>query len=484
MPLQPLAAVLEILARDSRPRRGATSTLSLLLDLLHFGEFEVYEQVSSYGRADFVNLAGFKGRGDATEALWLVSCVSTGADPVPARWRSTGGNPLGPRVDRATGLVHGLGAASGKVDLVLKLLAASRFMRDELARPLAVIALFGEEAAGTGMRALLEGQPKGPGAAVFDAPTNLELWAAHPGLVGVRVEIARRVRYRRMPPFRGVFEVTVRGRSAHALAPLEGPDALARGLEALDALRAAGDARVLAFESGEGSNRTAGHCKMTVATSYASPPPLPGAVHIEALADGTPVPFPVDELLDAWFVARAAGLAAVEALLAERGADLLPTPRSRASAGAVATDRDAVTGALSLWRGAGASTEEICETLAGAMQRALAGREELELAIQVVQDRPAFAAAAPGQESGLIGLARGALRASGLPAAVTSGLATTDAGLLAARGTPALVFGPGRGLHDLYRDDEAVPIAHIEAAVGFYEKLIAAWCLAPPANPA
>ncbi len=476
MPVKPVDAVLEILRRDSRLRHSASDTIAYLMDLMFYGELHIFEQVSSSETADFVNLVGL-GHGERVdEPLWLVSCVSTGADPVPGVWRSTGGDPFEPRLDPRTGLLHGLGACSGKVDLVLKILAASRFRHERLVRPLHVVALFGEEARGTGIRALLDGNSARPAAALVGAPTNLEIWTDHPGYVSFRLQIERQIRHRRMPPTRGFFEVEVPGRSAHAQVPHLGADALARGLEVLKQLRQAGDVRVLSFEAGEASNRVPARCAMQIATSYDDLPPLPPDVTARALADGTPLPFPIDPMFEAWLRARDAGLAAVAEVTAPERNALAARPRPAAHTGWLESDRDTVTGVITMWTGPGVDTHAIGDRFVAAVQRALAREDELDFTVQVTQDRAALAAGA--DDSGFLTAARESLRAAGVPPVLSGGRLSTDAGLIAETGAATLVFGPGRGAGDLYRDDEGIPVSHLEAALRFYEAMIARWCLA------
>ena len=76
----------------------------------------------------------------------------------------------------------------------------------------------------------------------------------------------------------------------------------------------------------------------------------------------------------------------------------------------------------------------------------------------------------------LIRSAREALRDSSLAPVTSSAPYVSDAGRLAALGVPTLLFGPGRGLGDLYRDDERVPIAHLHAACDAYSAIIERLC--------
>jgi len=476
MPIHPIQAAVEILGRDSRLRHGANDAVAYLMDLLYYGEFSIFEQVSSGGPVERVNLIGSKRGSDSGEApLWLISYINSSVGPVPSRWASTGGDPFAARAPVAGGMLYGLGATSGKVDAVLKILAASRFRLEELKRPIHVVTLAGEESTGSGVRSLLATGPSPNGVAVIGAPTNLELWTDHPGCVALELELNRRLRHRRMPPSRGVFEIEISGRSAHAQTPALGIDAIAAGADAIAHLRATSEIRILGFEAGEAANRVAGRCLLRIATSAEEAPDLGPDVEVRPIADGTALPFPLDNLYDAWFKAREAGVAAVtERLGVQRNASAARPPVPAAT-GRLHTDRNSIAGTVMLWTGPGVSTRDLCEEFARAVGQALAGEDEIEVGIEVLQDRPAFVATEPGPA--LLDAARYAANAAGLVVARTGGVLTTDAALLRQAGIETLVFGPGRGVGDLYRDDEAIPLAHLEAAFKFYVALIQRWCV-------
>jgi len=476
MPIEPLNAALDMLGRDSRLRHNASDTVSFLMDLLYYGEFDIFEQVSSGEIFERVNLIGTKGQHRLDEPLWLIGTFNSSFDPFPNAWPSLRGDAFAPRVDRARGLLHGLGA-NAKLDIILKILAASRFRLEELGRPICIAAISGEEALGSGARSLLSSGPAPCGVALVGAPTNLELWTDHPGCITLKLELMRRLRHRRMPPCRGFHEVEITGRSAHAQSHALGDDAIERGLAVLEDLRAAGDIRLLSFEAGEAANRVAGRCHIRVATSYDDIPDLGPDAVTRPIEDGTALPFPIGGLFAAWLKARDAG---VEAIVSRLGIPRNPPaarPLVPAWTGRVATDRNAVSGQVTVWTGPGVSTHDLCERFATAVQQALAGIEEIEVEITVLQDRPPLAAR---DDAGpLLEVARGALRDAGLVPVVSGGTLTSDAGLLRGAGIDTLVFGPGRGPSALYRDDESIPVAHIEAAFNFYVNVIRRWCVQP-----
>jgi acetylornithine deacetylase/succinyl-diaminopimelate desuccinylase-like protein len=450
--------------------------MSFLMDLMYFGDFSILEQVSSGETFDRVNVIGKKGPAKGPP-LVMLSTISTSVEPIPAQWRALGGDGLAAQRSDDGKRIHGLGANGGKVDAVLKILAGASIPAESFVRPLYVVALSGEEAHGSGVRATLDLLNAGQGAAVLHAPTGLALWTDHPGCIGLRLELTRRIRHRRMPPHAACFELRLTGRSGHALSDREGPldDALARGLALLDTLRAHGEVRVLAFEAGETANRIPGRCVMQVATSYPVLPSLPPDVEVTPLAEDAALPFPINALFEAWFAARDAGLSALAGRLGEQRNAAHARPTRGSWTGRVRSDRDAIEGSIMLWTGPGVQTSDLVERFADAVQQALVGQEELEVHIEVVQDRPAFAGG-EGHEA-LLDLAQLALRRAGLPAEIRGGTFTTDAGLFRAHGLDVVCIGPGGPLDRLYRDDESVDVARLEGASRFYEALIRAYCV-------
>jgi hypothetical protein len=336
MPAPLLDAVCKILARDSRLGEDLSASIDDLMDLLYYGEFSILEQVASGPMGDVVNLIGRKGPADGSGGLWLMSCTATGPLPTPSLWQKTGGDPFAARADADAGLLYGLGAASEKVDFALKLLAAASIPAQTLKKPVVIVAMFGNEASATGTPTVLSG-PDQPDAVLLGAPTNLELWTDHPGCVALSLRVVREVRHRRMPPSRGFFRLVVDGRSAHAQCAALGVDALDRVLTTLPVWRKRGDVRVLSITCGDSPNRVCARAELLIATTEDDLPPLPPDTHAEPLPDGAAVPFPIDDLLDAWLTARAAGVAAV--LEAQQCAANPPTPARDAQLTSAASPR-------------------------------------------------------------------------------------------------------------------------------------------------
>jgi acetylornithine deacetylase/succinyl-diaminopimelate desuccinylase-like protein len=474
MPVEVLQAVRDLLARDSRPGQQLGSTIDYLMDRLFYGEFHIFEQVSSSRYTDYAKLIGMKDPGTQEAPLWLIGHLGSGVEPTPSRWRATDGAPLRATLDASGGLLYGLGAANAKVDLLLKLLVTARIDKARLKRPICLIGLSGDESHGLGLGDLLDGRFPLPGAALIGAPTNLELWTRHPGSVTVRLTTQRTLRHRRMPPCRAMIAITVNGRSSHAQCPTLGSDALALGFKTLRTLRNHGDLRVLSFSAGEGAHRTAGRCHMQLATSFDELPDLPAYVEVEHLPDGAAVPLPIDKMLEAWLRAHDAGIAAARSMLGHGECTGASRPRVDVHTGWMKSDRDQLVGEVTLWTGPEADHHAMLEAFGEAAHAQVRGRDESEIEVEVVQERPYFDGLASAGT--FLDEAKRAMQRTGLPPVVSASRYVSDAGCLAQRGIPTLLFGPGRGLGDMYQDDERVPLRHLDAAYRVYEALIESWC--------
>ena len=474
MPIKPVKAALEVLAHDSRLDRPASDTISYLMDLLYYGDFRIFQQVASADGHDYVNLIGAKGPSEGEKPLWLISSVATGQLPHPNTWQRTGGDPFKPCVDEEFGQVYGFGATSGKVDFVCKLLAASTVGASELNRPLYVIGLFGEEGCSTGLTSVLDLSGGEGGYALVSAPTNLNLCHTHPAIVSLRVTLHREVRHRRMPPVRGMFRLSIPGRSAHARWPGLGTNALDRALELLSELNKDGEIRILNLETDRGASRIPGRCELTIATTYEHPPSVPADVVVEELDDGASVPFPIDGLVAFWQRGKRAIESAFDSNKAF-GADTATPSHRFMHFGELSSDRNALSGTITFWTGSETAPMEIVSDLTDCFSQAPRKGDQIDVDIEVIQYRPPYNA--KGASSPFLSEVQSVLKDQGLAPYLTESILTTDAGLLTREGIETLAFGPGAPGSALYRDDESVPISHIEACYQFYVEFIRRFCI-------
>jgi acetylornithine deacetylase/succinyl-diaminopimelate desuccinylase-like protein len=473
-----LQYAIELLRRGEAGAAGSralnSATTAFILDRLYFSEFRIREQLSSGPAGERINILGRKGPSTGAP-LWLVGQTGAGVPPVPASWQHVEGEPTEARRDSKTHRLVGFGAQSGKLDVLLKILAASKIPAEQLAQPVLVAAVSGEEGLGSGAPMLLGPSDRNQGFALIHGPTACGLWHRHPGCLVLQLHLERRRRHRRMPPHAGFWEFRYETRSTHLLsaqAPEE-PDALTVGLAVIDALMAHGDIRILEFSAGETANRRPARCFIRVATSYETPPPLHHihpSIAVAPIPEGTGLPLPVDRLFHGWRRAHAAGVEAIDGRsgVSRNAPDARP-PMEMATARLV-SDRDTVSGDIIMWTGAGIDHEDLCERFANAAQAALTGEDEIEIELRVLIDRPAFDVT-EGSET-ITASARRALEASGREAPVGGGLATTDAGLFRQFGIETLVFGTSGPLEFFYNDREGIGIEKLELALQVYERAI------------
>jgi acetylornithine deacetylase/succinyl-diaminopimelate desuccinylase-like protein len=480
-----VSCVLDLLGRgDPNPDRHRTinaASITAIMDRLYFGDFHIFEQLSTGPGGDRINLIGRKGPAEAAP-VWLVAQTGLGAPPVPALWPGLDGNPVVPRRLPGPDRLSAFGAQSGRVDLMAKILAASRIPAARLARPIHIAALSGEEGLGSGAPLLFpDGTARATGTALVHGPTGGHLWSSHPGCLLLQLRVTRRTRHRRMPPHGGFWQLHLTETSGHVNLGRPGPDALELARMALDAMRARGEIRVLAIEAGETGCRRPAHATLQVATLDPEPPILdsvaPGLV-VTAIPDGAVVPLPIDAVLAGWLAARDAGVAAIAAApglvrpVASRAGPL--TGSDAITTGRLASERDGLHGLIAIWTGPGADADALIDRFTEAAMAAIASDDELDLDLDLLSARPAWQGPTPGAPLHTIAVA--ASQAAGLPTTFERGLASTDAGLFTQLGVEALVFGPTGPIDALYHDREAIEVAQLAAATRFYEATLEALC--------
>jgi len=277
-----------------------------------------------------------------------------------------------------------------------------------------------------------------------------------------------------MPPTRGIFQLEVYGRTAHAQQRHLGDDALQAALTLVDTLRESGDTRILSIQSGDQGIRIPGRCNLCIATGFDTLPALPDGVVAKPLDDGSVVPFPIDDMVGAWSDAVCSANEALVTELEQMDWGTLERPPVLHHIGSLNSNRDRIQGQVIYWVPPGTHTQAIAETIAQRLQDRLRGEGELEGEVKVIQDRRALHQV---NQPEFLATAKRALQTIDIPPTVSQGYVTTDGGLLMEAGVQTLAFGPGHGVGHLYRDDECVPLAHIEACYNFYERFIREWCL-------
>ncbi|GMV39990.1 MAG: hypothetical protein AMXMBFR64_17060 [Myxococcales bacterium] len=470
-----LKAARELIALDTSGPSGGSLAIPYFMDLLYYGEFSIMEQAACTEEGNHTNLIGLKGPRE-NGGLLLVSPVRSEPPGNPAAWTETGGAPL--HATTRHGRLYGLGALSGKLDLLCKVIAATQTPRAALKRPLWVAALFGGEAAAQrGGAYMLESGLLHPDAVLLGHPTNLELVREHRGHLVFRLNIRRAKNIWRLPRTEGSYRVRFSGSPAHGSAPHLGSNAVQAGLSWLSRIAAEGLATIHNVQGGDSPNRVPERLDaVLLLTGSALPEPPPGVSLVPVDEDEADISYPVNDCLN---IARML-CRRVEALLGSPpcfdAPDGASWPRGLWNLGVVRTSP----AGLSL-------TYELRTTLDHDAETLLSRIEELCVAagdatkqhtveLEVVKDQPPLNAVGDAGDQPLFGLCREALREVGVTPTDGESDIHTEGWLFSAWGLDTVVFGPGYAAGVLSRPNEHVSLLHLQKAVQFYERVIQKFC--------
>mgnify|MGYP001179978949 CR=1 FL=1 len=406
MRLEPTETLDRLLQASATAPGSWHPILDGLVNLLHVGRFQVFEQVASDGQGERVTLVA--SRGEGSDPL-LILCPVTlppldPVYPVETTRRDPDGGPL-----------DGPLAGSGLEALAAALAAATALDSEALSRPVCVVATLGEGGSSSGLREILEHPEMKPSAAVVVAPTDLQPIGAHPGRITLELQVQRAMTHRRMPPTRGLTRLGIRGAAEES--------ALDRIAIVLRQLSRGGEVHPLWLAAGDRADLVPLHGEMVVATSYETLPDLPPWVTIAPVEDGVSLPFPLDDVLEVWW---------------RLAASLEPSPIP----GRIRTGRDQVLGCLTWPLGAGLNPHE---EVRHRLLQVRAIHQELGPSLSVrARVRESTAPWSASVEHGPV--LRGMLEAAGLTLdGAVSAPVVTEADLLQSNDCPAIVWGPGSG---------------------------------------
>jgi acetylornithine deacetylase/succinyl-diaminopimelate desuccinylase-like protein len=432
-----------LIAADTVSHKGTAAAVELLRPLYEAAGLRVSVQEVVRDGVRQQNLLGSYPGADPA-GLLLVTHLDT-VDPGPLdAWTETAPYVMAHKEDR----VYGLGSADTKLDALCKLAAAREFRGRPLHRALQLLGTFEEEVGGKGARHFV-GTPEFRSRFVAcSEPSELTLIRAHKGyaVVDVRFEMEAR-------PVQGPFErVTVDGKAAHSSTPHLGINAVEKALSQ-------GTAGVVSLEGGTVANKVPARC--TVLRSAPSPrEPVPAADP----RDAAPALLLAQQLFGAW---RDEAMA----LRPERNPAFDP-------------DRAVVNWGAAHVTGGKARLTFDCrllpghapDTLSGAFLRraqALASTAGARLEAEVNRASPAMELKEPSE---LLTAARAACRDVGLSDAPQCKPTNTEAGIFAAAGAEAIVFGPGRSTGNAHCANEHNLYSQMEKAIVFYKALIQRLC--------
>lgn len=404
------------------------------------------------------NLLAGPGGGTEGDPLLLVTHLDT-VDPGPRDLWRTDPFELTVEGDR----VVGLGVADVKLDALCKWAAVKRLQGTRLKRPFYFLGTYGEEAGLRGARAFAAAMPFRPYGVLCGEPSELVLCHAHKGyaVVRVRVRSLQGTTFAQSPVALVAFE----GKAAHSSTPHLGVNAID---VALDAVAKAGMPYAMAINGGASSNTIPARCEVAV---YLRPGCGPSLWKVEAR------PPPPEETW-ANVTTMLPTLLALRALWRTSVSQLLPAEDARFSpAGAVAnvtrirTEKDAV----ELTMDARLLPAHDVEGLLGRFKEAAErlGEQAWEIAVDI--DRRA-GGMSMDLDDAFVRECGAALESVGLSPAPRAKPTSTEAGVFARVGVPALVFGPSPSTGNAHTANEYALIRQVERAIDAYEALLRRLC--------
>ncbi|MFT5431532.1 MAG: acetylornithine deacetylase/succinyl-diaminopimelate desuccinylase-like protein [Myxococcota bacterium] len=456
-------SVIEVLsARATATSRGL---IVYLMDLLDHADFRIVEQASSFSNSSGTNLVGLRGP-PGSGGLLLCSSIVEREPRHPELWQVTEEDPYNPT--ELDGLLYGYGTTGGKVDLVCRILAASRVDVAELKKPLIVAGLFGDEARIGGAMHLLDSGICSPQWALVGEATNLELVTAHRGYL--LLEVASDLQPSPAAPSAKsrCFRVETQGLSAHSAASTLGRNAIECALAQIGSWRLLGvPFTVHSLTGGGRPGVVPERCSFVVQTEADWWPTGPNlVVETTERADYGP---PLDAALEQWRDFRSR-LHELFRWTAPEAPDFSPSSPIHAVIGVHATGSE-ITWWLDYRTLPGQRMEQLVRDVEILARRQ--SRIDRRLRVEVSRN---LLPMETDRDAELVDACRSVLREIGVPAVCAAYPGYAEGWIFAAAQIQTVCFGPGDALSVAHRPDEFVPLDHIERASAFYERLIRRLC--------
>jgi acetylornithine deacetylase/succinyl-diaminopimelate desuccinylase-like protein len=443
-----LALSRDLIAANSVSAEGTSKVVGILKPLYESAGLDVSVQELP-SRPGQQNLLGSY-HGDDPRGLLLVTHLDTVDAGPPDQWTETGGNPLA--LTQKGDLLYGLGSADTKLDALCKLFAARGFRDRRLRRTLQLLGTCEEEVGAKGAR-FFAGSPQFQARFVScSEPSELTIIRSHKGYAVVDIELSLPDAARLAGPFE---RVTFEGKSAHSSTPHLGINAVEK---ALAALRGSAFA---SLDGGTAANKVPARCTV-----------------IRPARDARNATEPVP--MDARDASPSAALSQQMFALWREAAQSLE-PKSNPD---FEPDRCVVNWGIAHIQGVQACLTFDCRLLPGhdpdlllsifaRKAESLAQTHQARLTLRVSRANPAMALSEPSE---LLTSARAACRDVGLDDAPKAKPTNTEAGVFAAAGAEAIVFGPGRSTGNAHTANEHNLYSQMKKAIEFYQALIVRLC--------
>ena len=408
---------------------------------------------SIHGEENVTLIATVPGRDAAAVPLVFNTHLDTVPPGDATLWTACGGEPTRPQIEGDR--IYGLGAADTKLDFAAKVMAlTSRQPR----RTVWLIGSFGEERGLLGAKEMASRHllPE-RGLAYVGEPSGLTVVTAHKGLIVFELEIRfEPVRAGGAPVKRAVFK----GRSAHSSTPHLGRNAIKA---ALSALRRQGGLEVHALRGGDAVNKVAAVCEILLSGDHCGLADAAIQEHHEAA--------PTHRLPPAAMRAMTDFIEALEQFADSSGP---PEPDYRAptltcNPGLLHSTERAIALQFELRPPPSLSLEFVRAGVPGLVRQMEDRFPGLAFNLREVRASPGYRAAL---DSEVVTMAMQAQARAGVPIANTVKTGCTEAGVYAAAGLDAVVFGPGPSAGVIHAPNEYNLLSEVEAAARFYAALL------------
>ncbi len=408
---------------------------------------------SLHGEDNVTLMAVIPGREDSAIPLVFNTHLDTVPPGDPALWTACGGEPLRPHIEGDR--IYGLGAADTKLDFAAKVTALTG---SRPRRTVFLIGSFGEERGLLGAKEMASRHLlPDRGMAYVGEPSGLSVVTAHKGLIVFGLGIG-------FEPVRGsggaIKRAVFRGRSAHSSTPHLGHNAIKAALSALSADHGV---EVHALSGGDAVNKVAAHCEILLSGDHSG---LGDAVIQEHREASPEHRLPHDALR-----ALADFIGVLERFAESSGppeADY-PAPTLTCNPGLVRSSERAIGLEFELRPPPSLSLDFVRAGVAGLVHEMEKSFPALTFNLREVRASPGYRASL---DSAVVTMAMEAQARAGVPIANSVKTGCTEAGVYAAAGLLAVVFGPGPSAGNIHAPNEYNLLSEVEAAVRFYSALL------------
>jgi acetylornithine deacetylase/succinyl-diaminopimelate desuccinylase-like protein len=465
----------DILAINIKGQVGTRRLLDKLIEFMDFSGYQIIEQVASFSDMDHTNLIGINGPPGPGGLLLCTTIESAGCTDA-SRWTSTEEDPFNPT--QRDGLIHAHGAASGKVDLVCKMLALSHIEPSLVKRPLIMATMVGAQARVRGPMQLLDSGVCQPQWALVSEPTSLELVTAHRGYLALRFHMPAASKMT-APKDGQTYRVHCRGESAHSTTPYLGRNAVLLSLMHIEGHRRDGRTfTVHNLHGGQQMDEVPEQCTFFI--------------HVPAGSDW----MPTGSYLEVEPVTTPQGLCSDVSPALERWNRLFPklhelfrwsTPEGASefypstplyNVSGISNTADGQTSITLDFRPLpGQRAEDLVQDIQVLLRQESTQSHDALVSVTVEQHLIPM----EGDDNSMLAQeAKKVLRDVGVPPVISTYAGSSEGWIFNASGIDTVVFGPGVSMGVARRPNEYTIGQHVEKAVLFYEKLTRRLCCDDP----